>query len=217
MPGAFLVNVQCRSGGSLQQIWFHAMKSGANLEVEEEGYYVAQYSNMHILHVAIDRAVMPLVKWGFVRPKVSSRPTCVFILPVLDAGHVVHGPCGPAGPGTDKPTKSCKHSFSWEDMRLRYIYFFRHLRKHKRRFLTFRQTTGMSVHALVFLLCHLKNQALLVVWLQINPREMTSSCPLYVRLHPCFMQKVAWVSWPAVMMKCIFHLRDAPEGFFSSH
>lgn len=38
------------------------MKSGANLEVEEEGYYVAQYSNMHILHVAIDRAVMPLVK-----------------------------------------------------------------------------------------------------------------------------------------------------------
>lgn len=72
-----------------------------------------------------------------------------------DGGHDVSGPCGPAGPGTDKPTKPCKHSFSWEDMSLRYIYFFRHLRKHKRRFLTFRQTTGMSFRVLVFPLCHL--------------------------------------------------------------
>lgn len=72
-----------------------------------------------------------------------------------DGGHDVSGPCGPAGPGTDKPTKPCKHSFSWEDMSLRYIYFFRHLRKHTRPFLTFRQTTGMSFRVLVFPLCHL--------------------------------------------------------------
>lgn len=46
--------------------------------------------------------------------------SCLGLYPPTSDG----GLSGPVGPGTDK---SGKHSFSWEDMRCRFIYFFRHL------------------------------------------------------------------------------------------
>lgn len=91
-------------------------------------------------------------KGGLVKLKLSVmalNPNPGLSASSADGAHDVSGPCGPACPGTDKPTKSCKQSFSWEDMSRRYIYFSRHLRKHKWPFLIFCQTTRQSV----FLFC----------------------------------------------------------------
>lgn len=113
-------------------------------------FTVDAYSNLlQMVYLLVIILATISVKWAFVQ-SLSLRPLSLSLNSNLglytssaDGGHDVSGPCGPAGPGTDKPTKSCKHSFSWEDMSLRYIYFFRHLRKHKSLSLTFRQTTGM--------------------------------------------------------------------------
>lgn len=96
-----------------------------------------------------------------------------------NGGHDVSGPRGRARPGTDKCTKSCKHSFSWEDTSLWYIYFFRHLGKHKRQFPSFRQATGMSFHVLVLPPCHLWASFVQFVQIYVTQRHVWEQCTLH--------------------------------------